>query len=618
MPAMTSSSVLPSRADVVSGTSKEVTSTTMVSPASTCTPSTSEDLQGRSPLDEQVDDTTTTAASDSGDRDLKSAIQTKINELRTLFSSGKTKSLEWRVARLKALKERILENEKEIVAAIRSDLGRPTQDAYMADFAILVSEIETTISNLPKWMKDEKRPTGMMVYPATSVVQYQPKGVVLCIAPWNYPISLLVSNAVTVLATGNVAILKPSEISEQSCRVLCDRVFADFEGLSAFDGGPGETKALLSFPFDHVVYTGSGAVGKIVMKAAAEHLCPCTLELGGKSPVFLDRFSTGFSRDLGLWKTAVRRILWTKHVNAGQICVAADYVLLAEDDVETFLDAAREIWCKDWFPEETTAGGRTSTIEETTSRRDSVTTSTTTTSSASPQTHADYGGKIISERHFDRVTGMIEDVEEKMKSGSAEANSKTTRWGLKGTIDRSNRHIGLHIVIDPPEHSRVMQEEIFGPILVVKTISSTSSGSSGASLVQNMLSFVNARPHPLALYALSNDDTFVETVKANSTSGGFVGNDLLMHVCTHDLPFGGVGASGTGRLHGLDGFKELSHHRAVLKRPLTMDMPERYPPYFKETLPFYKRFLIDGSLVKALVCKKRSKTRYEVGEVEYE
>ncbi|CAD7957276.1 unnamed protein product [Amoebophrya sp. A120] len=556
--------------------------------------------------------------------------------LREFFRSGKTQPISYRIERLEELRRRLLANEENIIRAVQADMQRNYQDCFVSDFVMLVSEIDQTIANLPEWAKPEPRATPLIMQPGNSEVQFQPKGVVLVITPWNYPVSTCVTGAIAAIAAGNVSLsieflttsyvldttsdllliafhaslqlrfglrsiylrieresgkeasncmmysgcasstntqvplLKPSEVTENSCRVLVDKIFKDFEGAGIVEGGPAETQELLKLQFDHIIFTGGSGIAKHVYRAAAENLTPCTLELGGKSPVFLDK-KENFGSDQK-FEIALKRILWSKHLNAGQTCVAADYVLVHEEDLQSTVEQMKAIWRQFYIDPK----------------------SNSPCANATPASCPDYGSAVVSERHFDRVFSMLKE----------DHGGKVVLGGIaeEKNFDRSKKHLGLTIVVNPKDDCRLSTEEIFGPILVVRTFGTEVE----------MTDYVNARPHPLAVYAFSGDKNaaFVNFIKENTISGGFVANDVIIQAAHAQLPFGGVGNSGFGKLHGQDGFKELSHCRGVLNRSFFMDSPERYPPFYQETLGFYRRFLVDNSLLGALLCKKRSRTRF--------
>lgn len=352
--------------------------------------------------------------------------------------------------------------------------------------------------------------------------------------------------------------------------MLVDKIFRDFPGVGIVEGAGPETQELLKLPFDHIIYTGNGHTAKSILKQAAENLTPCTLELGGKGPAILDR-RENFGQSEHQFEVALKRILWSKHVNAGQTCVAVDYLICHEDDEEVVVAKIKELWPKFFedaaFP--------------------------------NPSTCKDYGGCLISQKHFDRVYSYL----------AEDHGGRVVLGGIKEerNVDKRIHHIGFTVVVNPHEDAKLSTEEIFGPVLVVRTF----GGATQAAYQQSAVDYVRARPHPLALYVFSADSAgFIPYIREHTISGGFVANDDMFQTTHFCLPFGGVGGSGFGRINGFDGFKELSHHRACLYRKLAFDQAERYPPYFKETMDFYKAVMVEGSLLRALVCKKRAKTRY--------
>ncbi len=439
------------------------------------------------------------------------------------FNTGITKDVGFRIDQLKRLKEVILENETEIYDALKKDLNKSPFTTFMTEIAMVLGEIDLFISKLKKWSKPKKVRTGMVNFKATSKVYYDPYGTVLVIAPWNYPFQLTMSPLAGAMAAGNCVVVKPSEIAPATSAVMTKIIQENFveDYISVFEGGVPVSQALLNERFDYIFYTGSTQVGKIVYQAAAKHLTPVTLELGGKSPCIVDN-------DIQLNFTA-KRIIWGKLLNAGQTCVAPDYLLVNSKIKDQLLEKMTEV------------------IEEFYGK-DAAT--------------SDEYCRIISEKHFMRLSGMIDDAE--------------VYYG--GERNMEDLYIGPTILDNVKASDTVMQEEIFGPILPVLSYDS----------IEEAIDFVNEREKPLALYVFSKNKKLAKKVLHETSSGGACINDTIMHLASEDLPFGGVGASGIGAYHGKHSFLTFSHQKAVLNKSSVIDVPLRYVPY-KVSLSAFKQ-----------------------------
>ena len=417
-------------------------------------------------------------------------------------------------------------HQNELSAALKIDLGREVEEAWLYDIGFTISEIKLMLKNLKKWTSPRKVPSPMVTKPSSSVRVPQPLGVVCVIAPWNYPIQLLIIPAAGAIAAGNAVVMKPSEVSGETSRVLAQlvsRYFTD-KAVVVVEGGVQETTELLRQKFDHIFYTGNGNIGRVIMRAAAENLTPVTLELGGKSPTIVDA-----SANIAV---AARRIAWAKYVNAGQTCVAPDYVLVHKSIANELVKAIRE----------------------------------SITEFYGDDPHASkYYSRIISAKHFSRLTSLI--------------SSGTVVIG--GQTDQAERYIAPTVLVDVDRKSAIMQEEIFGPILPVLEVES----------IDEAISFVNSNPHPLALYVFAQDDSINEKVVAETTSGGVTVNGTIMHILSPHLPFGGVGESGFGVYRGQIGVDVFQHLKSVLKRSTMLDTPLAYPPYTKRKFAILKKFL---------------------------
>jgi aldehyde dehydrogenase (NAD+) len=445
---------------------------------------------------------------------------------RTAFESGKTRPLAWRKAQLVAMIKMLEENADEFSAALKQDLGRGTEEAWLYDIGFSITEIELIIKNLKKWTEPRKVSTPLVSMPGSSHRIPQPLGVVLVIAPWNYPIQLLMIPVAGAIAAGNAVVMKPSEVSSATSAVLGKLVpqYFDKDAIAIVEGAVPETTQLLAEKFDHIFYTGNGTVGRVVMRAAAENLTPVTLELGGKSPTIVDK-----SANLAV---AGRRIAWAKYVNAGQTCVAPDYVLAHADIADKLVDEIRKS-VKDFY-------------------------------GSDPQQSGDFA-RISSPRHFSRLKAML-------TSG---------KIAIGGESDERQRYIAPTVLVDVTASDSVMQEEIFGPILPVLTVQS----------IDEAISFVNARSHPLALYVFAEDQKVNDKVVASTTSGGVTVNGTIFHMTGPFLPFGGVGESGMGAYHGRAGVDTFQHLKPVLKRSTRVDAPLAYPPYTKRKFAILKKFV---------------------------
>ncbi|MEU1457576.1 aldehyde dehydrogenase family protein [Streptomyces avermitilis] len=427
-----------------------------------------------------------------------------VARLRATFRTGRTKPVEWRTDQLDRLREMLTTHGADLAAALHADLGKSSTEAYRTEIDFTVREIDHTLSHLGTWLRPESAPVPPHLGDdATAWTQYDPLGVVLVIAPWNYPAQLLLTPMIGALAAGNAVVVKPSELAPATSAVLARLLpqYLDTDAVAVVEGGIPETTALLAERFDHIFYTGNGVVGRIVMRAAAEHLTPVTLELGGKSPVFVDR-----DADLAV---VADRLARGKFLNAGQTCVAPDYVLT---DPET----GRAL--------ETELARAVASIYGT-----------------EPETSGEYG-RIVNERHFDRLSGLLD-------SG---------RVVTGGGSDRTAKYIAPTVLADVDPESPVMQEEIFGPILPIVTVPG----------LDEAIDFINDRDKPLALYVFTGSGTTRERIAAETSSGGLGYGLPLAHLTVSDLPFGGVGESGMGNYHGRYSIETFSHRKAVLEKPL--------------------------------------------------
>ena len=454
------------------------------------------------------------------------SIPALVAELRRTFDTGRTRPIAWRRKQLQRLLALVTEREAELCEAVAADFGKPRFEAWATETGFVASDVKHTLANLARWMRPERAPTNLTAMPGRSRVLREPLGCVLIIAPWNYPIQLVLSPLAAALAAGNCAVLKPSELTPAVSAVLAKLVpeYLDREAVRVVGGAVEETTALLRERWDHIFFTGGGTVGRVVMEAAAKHLTPVTLELGGKSPCIVDD-------DVDL-ETAARRIVWGKFVNAGQTCVAPDYVLVQRKVEAALLDAMKKVITEFY--------------------------------GADPQQSPDLT-RIVNTRHHARLVALLGDGE--VVTG--------------GTHDAATRYLAPTILTKVKLDGALMRDEIFGPILPVIPVDG----------VDEAIRFVRAREKPLALYVYSRRRATVDDVLAQTSSGGVCINDCLMHLGVHELPFGGVGPSGMGAYHGKAGFECFSHRKAVLDRPTFIDPVLRYPPYSAERERWARRVL---------------------------
>lgn len=430
------------------------------------------------------------------------------------FQTGATKPLDYRIGQLEQLKSLLKDNEQELIDAVYADFKKPAFETFGTEIGLVISEISYAIKHLEEWIKPTKVATSLVNFPSQNYILKEPFGSVLIIAPWNYPIQLSLLPLVGALAAGNTAIIKPSELTPNTSELI-EKLIGDYfepNSVIVFNGGVETSSELLELPFDYIFFTGSTRVGKIIMKKAAERLTPVTLELGGKSPCIVDE-----TADLEI---SAKRIVWGKFVNAGQTCVAPDYLLVKESIKAELIEHLKNAL--------TTLYGEN--IEE------------------SP----DYP-RIISSDHFDRLSGFL-------KNG-------TLAFG--GETDEETNYIAPTILDEITWDDPIMQDEIFGPILPILTYTD----------LQDVVSQVRNFPRPLALYLFTSDDATEKFILENISFGGGAINDTIAQLGNHNLSFGGVGASGFGSYHGKASFDSFSHQKSIMKKNFLVDVPVRYAPY---------------------------------------
>jgi aldehyde dehydrogenase (NAD+) len=424
--------------------------------------------------------------------------------------------------KLTKLLDAILARKDALLEAAQRDLSKHPTETNLTEVLPLVGEAKHAIANLKRWMKPRRISPTMASLGTTSRVMYQPKGRCLIISPWNYPLSLSLGPLVSAVAAGNTAILKPSEFTPHTNDVVKDIVSAVFKAdeVAVVEGAADTATALLSLPFDHIFFTGSPAVGKIVMAAAARNLTSVTLELGGKSPVIVDA-----SADL---RGAAEHIIWGKMVNAGQTCIAPDYVYVHRDVADRFVDLCRTILAERY--------GETD---------------------AAIKSSPDFA-RMIHRRHAERVAGLIDDA---VQSGG--------QIVCGGTSDADSRYVAPTLLRNVPPGARVRSEEIFGPVLPILTFDALDA----------VIAEVNAAPKPLALYVWTKSERTVQAIETHTSSGSLCVNLCLQQFAHHNLPFGGVNTSGIGNAHGVFGFKAFSHERAVMSAGPLSALKLLFPPY---------------------------------------
>ncbi|XP_057486712.1 aldehyde dehydrogenase family 3 member H1-like isoform X2 [Actinidia eriantha] len=452
------------------------------------------------------------------------AARSLVTELRETFDAGKTKSYEWRVSQLKSLLKLTKDHENDIIEALRTDLSKPVLEAFVSEIAMLKSSCEFTLKQLKRWMVPEKVKTSITTFPSSAEIVPEPLGVVLLISAWNYPFS------------GNAVVLKPSEIAPATSSLLAKLLgeYMDSSAVKVIEGAVPETSALLEQKWDKIFYTGNGKVGRIVLAAAAKHLTPVGLELGGKCPVIVDS-------NINLIVTARRIIAGKWGMNNGQACISADHIITTKDFAPKLIDALKVELVKFY--------GNEPLVSEDLSR-------------------------IVSSNHFARVTKLLDDdkVADKIVHG--------------GQKDQNNLKIAPTILLDVPEDCLMMNEEIFGPLLPIVTVNN----------LEDSFNIINSGEKPLAAYLFTTNKRLKEAFVKNVSAGGLLINDVALHLANPYLPFGGVGESGMGSYHGRFSFDTFTHKKAVLYRSFAGDASARYPPYTPGKLKLLKA-LLSGNIL---------------------
>jgi aldehyde dehydrogenase (NAD+) len=438
------------------------------------------------------------------------------NSQKEFFYSNKTKDINYRINNLKKLKNLIKENEQDIMDALYKDLRKSNFESYATEIGIVYDELNLHIKNLRKWSKREKRKSPIVHFPAKSYIYKDPYGVTLIIGPFNYPFQLVIAPLIGAISAGNCAIIKPSE-STQNIALLLEKIINEnfkenYIRVVNPLGGKDTVSYLLDLKFDYIFFTGSVRVGKIIMEKASKNLIPVTLELGGKSPCIVDN-----SAKLGL---AAKRIVWGKFLNAGQTCVAPDYILVQKDIKEKLLKELKK------------------------------------------ELLLQFGSDIKSSSDFPRIVNKHSLLRLKNYLNDGEIY-------FGGSVDEKDLYLEPTILTNIKENSLIMEEEIFGPILPILEYSS----------LDEALTYVINKDKPLALYYFSEDSSSIEKVLNSTTSGGVTINDTIIHVASSYLPFGGVGPSGMGAYHGKASFDVFTHKKSVIKRGTFIEFPIKFAPY---------------------------------------
>ena len=445
------------------------------------------------------------------------------------FETGRTRDLAFRICQLQLLADAMRKNETVLEEALKKDLGKSAFESYATEIGFVLADIRYTIQNLQKWSAPKRVRTPLYLFPGKSKIQKEPYGSVLILGPYNYPVQLLAEPLVGAIAAGNCAVLKPSELTPHVSKAMYQIVHSTFkeEYIACVEGGVEVNQELLSQKFDYIFFTGSERVGRIVMKAAAENLTPVTLELGGKSPIIIEKTAN--------IKEAARRIAWGKLMNAGQTCVAPDYVLVDESRKQQFLTEMKTAFSHLYGKE----------IKK----------------------NPDFG-RIVNEWHMERLQKILEQDAKYLFCG--------------GEADALQRYIEPAILdLGKDQNAASMQEELFGPILPVLSYHK----------LEDAVRFVNKRAKPLALYLFTKKRSAEKFVLERVSSGGVCVNDTISHLINPDLPFGGVGASGMGQYHGKYSFDTFTHEKSVFYKPADWNLPVCYPPFTKGKMNLVKFFL---------------------------
>lgn len=453
-------------------------------------------------------------------------LQIHLDKQKEFFQTGTTKDISFRIEQLKKLKQLLIDNEQLLIDKVHKDFQKSAFETYATEIGLVITDINFTLKNIDSWTKQQSVSTPIVNFPSKNFIITEPYGSALIIAPWNYPILLSLQPLVGAIAAGNTAVLKPSELTPHTSSVIERLISESFdpEFLKVILGGVEESSALVKMDFDYIFFTGSTRVGKIIMRDAAERLTPLTLELGGKSPCIVDETAN--------LEISAKRIAWGKFVNAGQTCVAPDYLLVEKSVKKEFIAHLK--------------------------------TAINQLYGDNPKESPDYP-RIINDAHFDRLASLLSDGE----------------TVVGGECDKDTKYIAPTILNNISLEDKIMQDEIFGPILPVLDYTS----------VEDCISIINARPRPLALYIFTSNQKLEDRILNSVSFGGGAVNDTIAQLGNHHLSFGGVGASGFGSYHGKSSFDCFSHQKSVMKKPFWPDVPIRYAPYDDLKLGLVKKVL---------------------------
>ncbi len=445
-----------------------------------------------------------------------------VKKQKDYFWTHATKPIAFRKQQLTKLKAAFRKHEDNLLAALKKDLNKPRQEALATEIEVTVAEIDHYLRNLDDWMEPERVPTPLFFQPGSSMIMPEPFGVALIIAPWNYPVKNLFGPLLGAIAAGNTAVVKPSEISPTCSKAISDMIKDTFspEYVVSIEGGVAETSELLKERFDYLLFTGGTEIGRIVYQAAAKHLTPVTLELGGKSPCIID---TNINMDV-----AAKRLVWGKFQNAGQTCIAPDYIYVNNKIKAKFLDRVKHYIVEFFGPADKPS---------------------------------DDLGRLISDRHFQRVSKML-----------------TGDIIIGGVTDAATKYISPTIIDNVTMDHPAMQEEIFGPVMPII----------GYDNFDEVINHINAGERPLAMYLFSNDSKLKKRLMNETSSGAICVNETMVHAGQPNLPFGGVGNSGIGAYNGKLGFDTFSHKKPIMTRSFLGDVSQKYPPYTTAKTNFIK------------------------------
>lgn len=458
-------------------------------------------------------------------------VERSLAELRQTFRSGRTRSVAWRKTQLKALLDLIRDKEDLIFEALHEDLGKHPVEAYRDEVGVVIKSARNALSNVDKWVAPKKGDLPLVLFPAKGKVLPEPLGVVLILGSWNFPISITLDPLIGAISAGNAVVVKSSEHAPASSAFLAKTlpVYLDDSAIKVIEGGADVSEQLLQHKWDKIFFTGSPRVGSLVMTAAAKHLTPVTLELGGKCPAIFDSLSN--PSDV---KVAVQRIVGGKWgACSGQACIGIDYVLV-EDQFKSNLIELLKKTIKKFYGED--------------------------------PINSKSIARIVNKKQFERLRNLLQ----------APLVSASIVHG--GSLDEEKLLIEPTILLNPPLDAEIMTEEIFGPLLPIITLDN----------IKESIDFINSRPKPLAIYAFTKDETFKRQIVAETSSGSVTFNDVLVQFVCDSLPFGGIGQSGFGRYHGKYSFDTFSHEKAVLQRSFFPEFGQRYPPWNESKLKFIR------------------------------